>query len=60
MSVNETESDVPRFFVGGEDGEELFDQARSAEFDTFYDQEDDDEEYDSVSTVCCVLNEYHC
>ncbi|XP_020650050.1 inositol hexakisphosphate and diphosphoinositol-pentakisphosphate kinase 2 isoform X3 [Pogona vitticeps] len=47
MSVSATESDVPRFFVGGEDGEELLDQARSAGFEAFYDQEDEDEEYDS-------------
>ncbi|XP_044301686.1 inositol hexakisphosphate and diphosphoinositol-pentakisphosphate kinase 2 isoform X2 [Varanus komodoensis] len=47
MSVNATESDIPRFFVGGEDGDELLDRTRSAEFDSFYDHEDEDEEYDS-------------
>ncbi|XP_070599057.1 inositol hexakisphosphate and diphosphoinositol-pentakisphosphate kinase 2 isoform X1 [Erythrolamprus reginae] len=47
MSVHATESDVPRFFVGGEDGEELLDRARSSDFVSFYDQDDDDEEYDS-------------
>lgn len=47
MSVTATESEFPRFFVGGEEGEELFDQAHS--FDSFYDHiEDEDEEYDSV------------
>lgn len=51
MSVNATESDIPRFFVGGEDGEELLDCARSSDFVSFYDPEDDDEEYDSVCTV---------
>lgn len=50
MSVHATESDIPRFFVGGEDGEELLDRARSSDFVSFYDQ-DDDEEYDSVRTV---------
>ncbi|XP_062985625.1 inositol hexakisphosphate and diphosphoinositol-pentakisphosphate kinase 2 [Elgaria multicarinata webbii] len=47
MSVNATESDIPRFFVGGEDGDELLDRARSEEFDSFYDHDDEDEEYDS-------------
>uniref|UniRef100_A0ACB8EQL5 Inositol hexakisphosphate and diphosphoinositol-pentakisphosphate kinase 2 n=1 Tax=Sphaerodactylus townsendi TaxID=933632 RepID=A0ACB8EQL5_9SAUR len=48
MSVSLTESELPRFFVGGEDGDELLDQARSSDFDSFYDHiEDEDEEYDS-------------
>ncbi|KAM6473174.1 inositol hexakisphosphate and diphosphoinositol-pentakisphosphate kinase 2 isoform 3-T9 [Liasis olivaceus] len=47
MSVNATESDIPRFFVGGEDGEELLDRARTSDFVSFYDHEEDDEEYDS-------------
>ncbi|XP_025037042.1 inositol hexakisphosphate and diphosphoinositol-pentakisphosphate kinase 2 isoform X1 [Pelodiscus sinensis] len=48
MSVSATESDPPRFFVGGEDGDELLDSSRSAEFDHFYDHaEEEDEEYDS-------------
>ncbi|XP_026575247.1 inositol hexakisphosphate and diphosphoinositol-pentakisphosphate kinase 2 isoform X2 [Pseudonaja textilis] len=47
MSVHATESDIPRFFVGGEDGEELLDCSRSSNFASFYDQDDDDEEYDS-------------
>ncbi|KAG8130871.1 putative Inositol hexakisphosphate and diphosphoinositol-pentakisphosphate kinase 2-like protein [Naja naja] len=47
MSVHATESDIPRFFVGGEDGEELLDCARATNFASFYDQDDDDEEYDS-------------
>ncbi|XP_025027602.1 inositol hexakisphosphate and diphosphoinositol-pentakisphosphate kinase 2 isoform X2 [Python bivittatus] len=46
MSVNATESDIPRFFVGGEDGEELLDRARTSDFVSFYDHEEDDE-YDS-------------
>lgn len=51
MSVSATESDLPRFFVGGEDVDELLDRARSA-FDSFYDHdEDEDEEYDSVRIV---------
>lgn len=52
MSVSATESDPPRFFVGGEDGDELLDSSRSVNFDHFYDHaEEEDEEYDSVSTV---------
>ncbi|XP_061479442.1 inositol hexakisphosphate and diphosphoinositol-pentakisphosphate kinase 2 [Rhineura floridana] len=47
MSVTATESDIPKFFVGSEDADELLDQNRSAEFDSFYDHEDEDEEYDS-------------
>ncbi|XP_053888145.1 inositol hexakisphosphate and diphosphoinositol-pentakisphosphate kinase 2 isoform X3 [Malaclemys terrapin pileata] len=48
MSVSATESDPPRFFVGGEDGDELLDSSRSANFDHFYDHaEEEDEEYDS-------------
>uniref|UniRef100_A0A8C3SSU4 Inositol hexakisphosphate and diphosphoinositol-pentakisphosphate kinase n=1 Tax=Chelydra serpentina TaxID=8475 RepID=A0A8C3SSU4_CHESE len=48
MSVSATESDPPRFFVGGEDGDELLDASRSADFDHFYDHaEEEDEEYDS-------------
>ncbi|KAH0628115.1 hypothetical protein JD844_008860 [Phrynosoma platyrhinos] len=47
MSVNETESEIPRFFVGGEDVDELLDRTRSEEFHAFYDHEDEDEEYDS-------------
>ncbi|TFK12736.1 sister chromatid cohesion protein DCC1 [Platysternon megacephalum] len=48
MSVSATESDPPRFFVGGEDGDELLDSSRSADFDHFYDHaEEEDEEYDS-------------
>ncbi|KAL8203580.1 UNVERIFIED_CONTAM: Inositol hexakisphosphate and diphosphoinositol-pentakisphosphate kinase 2 [Gekko kuhli] len=46
MSVSVTESELPTFFVGGEEGEELLDQARSSEFDSFYDHIED-EEYDS-------------
>lgn len=52
MSVNETENDPPRFFVGGEDGEGLLDSARSTDYEHFYDHgEEEEEEYDSVSTV---------
>lgn len=47
MSVTMTESDLPRFFLGAEEGEELLDQAASSEFDSFYDHIED-EEYDSV------------
>ncbi|XP_067425147.1 inositol hexakisphosphate and diphosphoinositol-pentakisphosphate kinase 2 isoform X7 [Emydura macquarii macquarii] len=48
MSVSATESDPPRFFVGCEDGDELLDSSRSADFDHFYDNaEEEDEEYDS-------------
>ncbi|XP_064901506.1 inositol hexakisphosphate and diphosphoinositol-pentakisphosphate kinase 2 isoform X1 [Columba livia] len=48
MSVSTTESDPPRFFVGGEDGEELLDSARSTEYEHFYDHGDEEEEeYDS-------------
>lgn len=56
MSVSTTESDSPRFFVGGEDGEELLDSARSTEYEHFYDHGDEEEEeYDSVCTVgACV------
>lgn len=56
MSVSTTESDPPRFFVGGEDGEELLDSARSTEYEHFYDHGDEEEEeYDSVCTVgACV------
>ncbi|KAJ6669768.1 hypothetical protein lerEdw1_000317 [Lerista edwardsae] len=45
MSVSETESDIPRFFVGDEDGNELLDRIRP-QFDSFYEHEDEDE-YDS-------------
>uniref|UniRef100_A0A8C8S7D9 Inositol hexakisphosphate and diphosphoinositol-pentakisphosphate kinase n=1 Tax=Pelusios castaneus TaxID=367368 RepID=A0A8C8S7D9_9SAUR len=48
MSVSATESDPPRFFVGCEDGDELLDSSRAADFDRFYDNaEEEDEEYDS-------------
>ncbi|XP_064356395.1 inositol hexakisphosphate and diphosphoinositol-pentakisphosphate kinase 2 isoform X3 [Dromaius novaehollandiae] len=48
MSVSATESDPPRFFVGGEDGEELLDSARSTDYDHFYGHaEEEEEEYDS-------------
>ncbi|XP_032531099.1 inositol hexakisphosphate and diphosphoinositol-pentakisphosphate kinase 2 isoform X10 [Chiroxiphia lanceolata] len=48
MSVNATENDPPRFFVGGEDGEGLLDSARSTDYEHFYDHgEDEEEEYDS-------------
>lgn len=51
MSVTETENDPPRFFVGGEDGDELLDPDRSSDFDRFYDHaEEEEEEYDSVRT----------
>lgn len=58
MSVNTTANDPPRFFVGGEDGEELLDSARSTDYEHFYDHgEEEEEEYDSVCTVgACV---YH-
>ncbi|KAI6058308.1 Inositol hexakisphosphate and diphosphoinositol-pentakisphosphate kinase 2 isoform X5 [Aix galericulata] len=43
-----TENDPPRFFVGGEDGEELLDSARSTDYEHFYDHgEEEEEEYDS-------------
>lgn len=52
MSVNATENDPPRFFVGGEDGEGLLDSSRSTDYEHFYDHgEEEEEEYDSVSTV---------
>lgn len=56
MSVSATENDPPRFFVGGEDGEELLDSARSTGYEHFYDHgEEEEEEYDSVCTVgACV------
>ncbi|NWX17819.1 VIP2 kinase, partial [Aegotheles bennettii] len=48
MSVSATENDPPRFFVGGEDGEELLDSARSTNYEHFYDHgEEEEEEYDS-------------
>ncbi|XP_064260418.1 inositol hexakisphosphate and diphosphoinositol-pentakisphosphate kinase 2 isoform X3 [Passer domesticus] len=48
MSVNATENDPPRFFVGGEDGEGLLDSARSTDYEHFYDHgEEEEEEYDS-------------
>ncbi|KFZ48366.1 Inositol hexakisphosphate and diphosphoinositol-pentakisphosphate kinase 2, partial [Antrostomus carolinensis] len=48
MSVSATENDPPRFFVGGEDGEELLDSARSTDYEHFYDhEEEEEEEYDS-------------
>ncbi|XP_033019853.1 inositol hexakisphosphate and diphosphoinositol-pentakisphosphate kinase 2 isoform X6 [Lacerta agilis] len=46
MSVTATEGDIPRFFVGGEDSDEFLNPSRSAEFEAFYDHEDEDE-YDS-------------
>lgn len=49
MSVSGTESDIPRFFVGGEDCEDFLERFRP-EFDSFY-EHDDDDEYDSVCTV---------
>ncbi|NXJ99046.1 VIP2 kinase, partial [Corythaixoides concolor] len=48
MSVRATENDPPRFFVGGEDGEELLDSARSTDYEHFYDHgEEEEEEYES-------------
>ncbi|XP_013919082.1 PREDICTED: inositol hexakisphosphate and diphosphoinositol-pentakisphosphate kinase 2 [Thamnophis sirtalis] len=47
MSVHATESDIPRFFVGDEDGDEFLDCSRASDFVSFYDQDDDDDEYDS-------------
>lgn len=49
MSVSATENDVPSFFVGGEDGDELLDRI-APQFDSFYEHED---EYDSV---CAMFN----
>ncbi|XP_060091615.1 inositol hexakisphosphate and diphosphoinositol-pentakisphosphate kinase 2 isoform X2 [Heteronotia binoei] len=55
MSVTVTESELARFFVGGEEGEELLDQARSSAFESFYGHiEDEDEEYDSVQRQIVV------
>lgn len=57
MSVNATENDPPRFFVGGEDGEGLLDSARSTDYEHFYDHgEEEEEEYDSVSTVEALVH----
>ncbi|XP_034956105.1 inositol hexakisphosphate and diphosphoinositol-pentakisphosphate kinase 2 isoform X8 [Zootoca vivipara] len=47
MSVTATEDEIPRFFVGGEDPDEFLNPSRSAEFEAFYDHEDEDDEYDS-------------
>ncbi|XP_053264298.1 inositol hexakisphosphate and diphosphoinositol-pentakisphosphate kinase 2 isoform X1 [Podarcis raffonei] len=47
MSVTATEGEIPRFFVGGEDPDEFLNPSRSAEFEAFYDHEDEDDEYDS-------------
>ncbi|NXN36844.1 VIP2 kinase, partial [Rhinoptilus africanus] len=48
MSVSATGNDPPRFFVGGEDGEELLDSARSTDYEHFYEHgEEEEEEYDS-------------
>lgn len=48
MSVNATENDPPRFFVGGEDVEGMLDSARSTDYEHFYDHgEEEEEEYDS-------------
>lgn len=56
MSVSATENDPPRFFVGGEDGDELLDSARSTDYEHFYDHgEEEEEDYDSVCNVwACV------
>ncbi|XP_069082284.1 inositol hexakisphosphate and diphosphoinositol-pentakisphosphate kinase 2 [Pleurodeles waltl] len=52
MSVTATESDIARFFLGGEEGEgdEPADRSQAEHFENLYDNvedEEDDEEYDS-------------
>ncbi|XP_041424319.1 inositol hexakisphosphate and diphosphoinositol-pentakisphosphate kinase 2 isoform X6 [Xenopus laevis] len=52
MSVSATENDVPRFFVGCEESDELLDQSKPENLDNLYehteDEEDEeDDEYDS-------------
>ncbi|XP_077203817.1 inositol hexakisphosphate and diphosphoinositol-pentakisphosphate kinase 2 isoform X4 [Paroedura picta] len=47
MSISVTESEVTRFFVGGEEGDELLDQPTSSGFDSFYGHIEDEDEYDS-------------
>ncbi|KAM5191306.1 inositol hexakisphosphate and diphosphoinositol-pentakisphosphate kinase 2 isoform 2-T2 [Mantella aurantiaca] len=52
MSVSATEGDIPRFFVGCEESDEVLDQDKAGNVENLYDNiededEDDDEEYDS-------------
>lgn len=52
MSVTATESDIARFFLGGEEGEgdEPVDRSQAEDFENLYDNvedDEDDEEYDS-------------
>ncbi|XP_068103558.1 inositol hexakisphosphate and diphosphoinositol-pentakisphosphate kinase 2 isoform X1 [Hyperolius riggenbachi] len=53
MSVSATEGDIPRFFVGCEESDEVLDQSKAENVDNIYehidedDDDDDDEEYDS-------------
>ncbi|XP_072272218.1 inositol hexakisphosphate and diphosphoinositol-pentakisphosphate kinase 2 isoform X3 [Pyxicephalus adspersus] len=55
MSVSATEGDIPRFFVGCEESDEVLDQSKAENADKLYhnvddeddDDDDDDEEYDS-------------
>ncbi|XP_018424985.1 PREDICTED: inositol hexakisphosphate and diphosphoinositol-pentakisphosphate kinase 2-like, partial [Nanorana parkeri] len=53
MSVSATEGDIPRFFVGCEESDEVLDQGKAENEDHIYDNiddeedDDDDEEYDS-------------
>ncbi|XP_056393495.1 inositol hexakisphosphate and diphosphoinositol-pentakisphosphate kinase 2 isoform X4 [Hyla sarda] len=53
MSVSATEGDIPRFFVGCEESDEVLEQGKAEKVDNLYehieddDDDDDDEEYDS-------------
>uniref|UniRef100_A0A6I8RXK8 Inositol hexakisphosphate and diphosphoinositol-pentakisphosphate kinase n=1 Tax=Xenopus tropicalis TaxID=8364 RepID=A0A6I8RXK8_XENTR len=52
MSVSATENDIPRFFVGCEESDELLDQSKTENLDNLYEhtedeEEEEDDEYDS-------------
>ncbi|KAM9330943.1 inositol hexakisphosphate and diphosphoinositol-pentakisphosphate kinase 2 [Gastrophryne carolinensis] len=52
MSVSATESDIPRFFVGCEESDEVLDQSKAENVENIYnniedEDEEDDEEFDS-------------
>ncbi|XP_053330472.1 inositol hexakisphosphate and diphosphoinositol-pentakisphosphate kinase 2 isoform X3 [Spea bombifrons] len=49
MSVSATEGDIPRFFVGCEEADEILDQTKAENVDNLYEntEDEDEDEYDS-------------
>ncbi|KAM4707657.1 inositol hexakisphosphate and diphosphoinositol-pentakisphosphate kinase 2 isoform 6-T6 [Discoglossus pictus] len=50
MSVSATETDIPRFFVGCEEADEILDQSKAENIDHLYENIDDEEEEDEYDS----------